>query len=206
MRTFPTKEQLMYGHVSQETAYVVDDYPYGYTLRCSIRYWIETSPKFGDRFCSQTINPKKSGEVWNKPKKSTYYKMMFMYKDAEKGHVNWNAIDYSGERGGNEELKNIINFIVNVYGLENFSKEKDTTIRMSYYAHLLMGLRYGADKYSEGAKREEFAAWTKATCSYVAKCDFKAICDHAAPPPQDCKDGEPLEAVTLQEGGQEVEF
>jgi hypothetical protein len=65
---------ILKGHVSAETAYVVDDYPYGFRLRCKIRYWLEHSPKRGVRFMSQTTNPKRPGEVWNKPKASTYYR------------------------------------------------------------------------------------------------------------------------------------
>jgi hypothetical protein len=82
--------QIMTGHTSPETAYVVDDYPYGYVLRCKIRYWIETASKGAkkgqSRFMSQTTNPKVDGEAWNKPKGGTYDAMEFMYLDGE-GHV-----------------------------------------------------------------------------------------------------------------------
>jgi hypothetical protein len=61
-------------HVSPESAFVVDDYPYGFRLRCKIRYWIEYKAKLGFRCMSQTTNPKRPGEVWNKPKASTYYR------------------------------------------------------------------------------------------------------------------------------------
>ncbi len=37
--------KILNGHISPETAYVVEDYPYGYTLRCTIRYWLETATK-----------------------------------------------------------------------------------------------------------------------------------------------------------------
>jgi hypothetical protein len=83
--------RILTGHVSPETAYVVDDYPYGYTLRCRIRYWLEYSPKHGFRFVSQTTNPKK-GNIWNKRKTSTY--MRFggaMFLD-ENGHVQWSGL------------------------------------------------------------------------------------------------------------------
>lgn len=83
--------QLLFGHDDETTAYVVDDYPYGFRLRCKIRYWIETHPKRGDRFCSQTTNPKVAGEVWNKPKKSTYVEVGVMYLDDE-GHVKWTGL------------------------------------------------------------------------------------------------------------------
>lgn len=93
-------EQILKGHISPETAYVVNDYPYGFKQRCKIRYWIEHDPKKGSRFCSQTTNPKKSMillggqevDVWNKPKKSTYCELAAaMYLD-EKGYVNWNGL------------------------------------------------------------------------------------------------------------------
>jgi hypothetical protein len=64
--------KLLSGHISPETAYLVEDYPYGFRLRCKIRYWIEYKAKKGFRFVSQTTNPKRPGEVWNKPKASTY--------------------------------------------------------------------------------------------------------------------------------------
>lgn len=75
------------GHTSPETAYVVNDYPYGFRLRCKIRYWIETKPGHGQRFVSQTTNPKKPTEVWNKPKASTYKEVMILCVD-DQGHVH----------------------------------------------------------------------------------------------------------------------
>lgn len=81
--------QILKGHTSPETAYVVDDYPYGYRLRCKIRYWLEAKGSCGVRLVSQTTNPKRPGEVWNKPKASTYAKFGgCMFLD-EKGHVQW---------------------------------------------------------------------------------------------------------------------
>lgn len=90
--------QILKGHTSPETAYLVPDYPYGFTLRCKIRYWLETN-KHGTRFVSQTSNPKASGfggDVWNKPKASTYCKFAgCMYLD-EQGHVQWSGLtEYS---------------------------------------------------------------------------------------------------------------
>jgi hypothetical protein len=85
----------LYGHDSIETAYPVDDYPYGHTLRCKIRYWLESHPKKGFRFCSQTENPKNGR--WNNPKKSTYNMLAgCMYLDS-KEHVVWTGLtEYSG--------------------------------------------------------------------------------------------------------------
>lgn len=78
-------------HVSPETAYLVQDYPYGFRLRCKIRYWLEISKTKGVRFCSQTTNPKR-GDTWNKPKYSTYCKFggaMFLN---ELNHVVWTGV------------------------------------------------------------------------------------------------------------------
>lgn len=81
-------------HVSAETAYVVDDYPYGFRLRCKIRYWLDVDKchRHGIRLMSQTSNPKKPGLVWNKPKASTYCRFGgCMYLDAD-GHVQWTGL------------------------------------------------------------------------------------------------------------------
>ncbi len=64
---------------------MVADYPYGFRLRCQIRYWLETT-KHGQRLCSQTSNPKRPGLVWNKPKKGVYHSLAVMTLDGE-GHV-----------------------------------------------------------------------------------------------------------------------
>jgi hypothetical protein len=89
-------QTILKGHTSPETAYVVNDYPYGYTLRCMIRYWLEFKPKHGVRLMSQTTNPKRPGEQWNKPKGSTYSRFGgCMYLDHQ-GHVKWSGLsEYS---------------------------------------------------------------------------------------------------------------
>jgi hypothetical protein len=86
--------QILRGHVNKESAFVVDDYPYGFRLRCKIRYWLEHNSR-GTRFVSQTTNPKVAVEVWNKPKASTYAvapDLTVMFKD-EQGHVNWTSVN-----------------------------------------------------------------------------------------------------------------
>lgn len=83
----PVTRELLFGHTSQDTALVCDDYPYGFRLRCKIRYWIETDVRHGDRFVSQTTNPKVAGERWNKPKPSTYTEVMAMVR-GDDGHIS----------------------------------------------------------------------------------------------------------------------
>lgn len=92
-----SSKKPLYGHTDEASAYVVDDYPYGFKLRTKIRYWLEFTPKKGYRFVSQTMDPKKSKpelgiERWNAPKKSTYAQFAgAMYLDGQ-GHVQWEGL------------------------------------------------------------------------------------------------------------------
>lgn len=82
--------QPIYGHTSQATAFMIDDYPYGRTLRCRRRVWLESHPTRGFRFVSQTEHPTK--KVWNKPHTSTYIEIAAgLYLD-EQGHVAWTGV------------------------------------------------------------------------------------------------------------------
>lgn len=85
-------------HISPETAFVVHDYPFGFRLRCKIRYWLEYVEGKGFRLWSQTTNPKR-GHVWNKPKASTYARFGgAMFLD-DNGHVHWNGLsEYGGAK------------------------------------------------------------------------------------------------------------
>ncbi len=85
--------KVLSGHTNSETAYVVDDYPYGFRLRCKIRYWLEYKKGYGYRLVSQTTNPKVSGEVWNKPKASTYATLGVMFLN-EENHVTWTGMGF----------------------------------------------------------------------------------------------------------------
>jgi len=92
--------RLLLGHVDADTAYVVDDYPYSYRLRCRIRYWIDTDTRRSShtgwqRFVSQTTNPRRPGQPWNQPKESTYARRMWMYLD-EDNHVQHTGIGQHG--------------------------------------------------------------------------------------------------------------
>jgi hypothetical protein len=82
-------KKLLSGHTSAESAYLVEDYPYGFRLRCKLRCWLETT-SYGTRFVSQTTNPKK-GDIWNKPKTSTYCIVGVMFLD-DNGHVQWTGV------------------------------------------------------------------------------------------------------------------
>lgn len=82
--------KYLYGYDSMENAYVVENYPWGFSLRTKIRYWVETNDKKngGQRFCSQTVNPKTG--VWCAPKKGIYHGVVIMFLD-ENEHVKFIA-------------------------------------------------------------------------------------------------------------------
>jgi len=78
--------ELLKGHTSPETAVVVDDC---FRLRCKIRYWLEYKPGKGFRFCSQTTNPKKPSEFWNKPKLGVYcFGPVVLTRNSKNGHIS----------------------------------------------------------------------------------------------------------------------
>lgn len=96
--------KYIYGHVSPETAYVVEDYPWGFRLRTTIRYWIESkkAKNGGQRFARQTINPK-TGK-WCATKYSTYSPIMMMFLD-ENSHVQYTSLDMNDKSEWIEKFK-----------------------------------------------------------------------------------------------------
>lgn len=80
----------IYGHISEETAHTVDDYPYG-RLRCKRRVWLESDPKRGFRLVTQTQNPKNGR--WNAPHKSTYTEVAACLYLDDKEHVQWTGVN-----------------------------------------------------------------------------------------------------------------
>lgn len=91
--------EILRGHVSQETAVLVEDYPYG-RLRCKIRYWVERPTKGAgkgqERPVSQTSNPK-TGNTWqNKPKAGTYCDRVYLYRDNRNGHIRFAHVSING--------------------------------------------------------------------------------------------------------------
>lgn len=104
-------------HNNEENALVVSDYPYGFRLRTKIRYSIETT-KRGDRFISQTLNPKTN--LWNKPKKSVYSDMIVLIRK-DNGHIaylNW-SVQYS-------EIEELERFLEKIgdFPLNDLQKDK----------------------------------------------------------------------------------
>lgn len=82
--------------ISQETAFIQPDYPYGRTLRCQRRVWVETRPKFGQRMVTQTNDPKKDFEKWNAVKPGNYFPIVVLTldeaTDPEPGYIKQYAL------------------------------------------------------------------------------------------------------------------
>jgi hypothetical protein len=95
--------ETLTGHASHESAFVVDDYPYSWHIRTKIRYWIETT-KHGQRFVSQTMNPKTGN--WNKPKAGTYSEIKVMVRNPSNGYVGNQSLDFNDSE---EEIANFEN-------------------------------------------------------------------------------------------------
>jgi hypothetical protein len=83
-----------------------------------MRCWLETHPKKGVRFITQTTNPK-AGDVWNKPKASTYMLgagAMFLGDD---GHVGWEGLsEYSN-------VKQYRDFVETYHDYPNMARIKE---------------------------------------------------------------------------------
>jgi hypothetical protein len=83
--------QVLANHTTEDTAYIIEDYPYGFRLRCRMKVWLEHKESKGFRLVSRTTNPKLAIEKWNAPKMSTYSVLAVMGLD-EQGHVHWTGL------------------------------------------------------------------------------------------------------------------
>jgi len=109
---------LLKGYTNKDNALIIDNYPYGFRLRTKIKYWIETNKSKGDRFVSQTLNPKTN--LWNKPKYSIYNTIIVMYKDLETGYINYFGLYATTDKN---EIENFLSRIKD-FELNDFQKEQ----------------------------------------------------------------------------------
>ena len=138
---------FLFGHTSKATAYEVTDYPYGFRLRTSIFYWIETVPKKGCRFVSQTINPK-TGRL-NAEKKSTFYVFGVMNIN-EDGHIGWNAVSPY------DTSEDVSKFVETIGGVDKLNAEQ----RKQYNS--MMGINEKViDEFTGAVKKDYAIKWEK---------------------------------------------
>lgn len=174
-----TTQKTIYlqGHTCKDTAYEVKDYPYGFRLRTSIFYWIETKIGKGDRLCTYTINPK-TGRP-NVPKYSTYSTFMYMYLNNQ-GHVDHGIIDAYDR----DEFEARFEFILNKLDVLYITEDQQTNIRVNYYQHTKANAPYEFRYYSE-ENQQKFKDWVIATLKHIKTCDFKELTNHAPKPVYD---------------------
>lgn len=77
----------------------IEDYPYGFKLRCTLLDSVDFDQKKGYRHVTQTTDPK-SGRL-NNPKKGTYYTAMFRYYNTD-GHIKIIGFDFNGRESINK--------------------------------------------------------------------------------------------------------
>lgn len=123
----------LYNHNSAETAFLVPSYPYGRD-RCRIRFWLESNPKKGFRFCSQTEHPRKL--IWNAPKKSTYALLGgCMFLDAF-GHCKWAALSEYSKAG------DVLQFITNFPQADLISVRGWVAMKIAHLTRTISGEQY----------------------------------------------------------------
>jgi hypothetical protein len=89
-------------HTDFDSAYIVENYPYG-GLRTQMKFWIETKAGKGQRVVSCSLNPKT--DKWNKPHVGTYNTMKVLFIDNSSGHVENSGIhEYNALSGSTQFL------------------------------------------------------------------------------------------------------
>jgi hypothetical protein len=163
----------LYGHTSEDTAYLVPSYPYG-RLRCQIKFWLEHDIKRGYRFCSRTEDPKRPGH-WNAIKRGTYSLIAAcMYLDSENHCVNASITEYTGS-------DEVIAFIKSFPENDTISIKAWVLGKVAFYRRIVSGTAY---MKINGEKRERseyeveqdaktLAGWEEALALLVPKGETK---------------------------------
>jgi len=126
--------------LEQHKPILVKNYPWGFTLKTTIKYWVEVT-KRGSRFCTQTINPKT--KEWCKPKKSTYNAVSLLVVD-NTGKVRTISLDYNDTREKIDlfikEFKNDFNELqklelAKISGYEEIMQHVEFKVEQQYFKH-----------------------------------------------------------------------
>lgn len=183
-----TQSSVLQGYTTMENAFEVKDYPYGFRLRTSIFYWIESKAGKGYRLGTYTINPKNGRP--NKPKYSTYNTFMWLYVD-ENGHVKNGAID-SYDR---EIFAARFEYILNKVGEYFISDVQKQNLRVNHYQHVVANAPYELPRYSEEMK-PVFKQWLTDTVNHIKTCPFAELVNYPERPAEDNPQGEIKMTIT----------
>lgn len=183
-----TQSSVLQGYTSIDSPYEVKDYPYGFRLRTSIFYWIESKTGKGDRLGTYTINPKTGRK--NAPKYSTYTTFMWLYID-ENGHVKNGQID-SYDR---EIFAARFQYILNKVGELFITDAQKQNLRANHYQHVCGNAPYELARYSEATK-PVFKLWVNDTLKHIKSCQFSELVNYPDRPKEDNPDGEIKMTIT----------
>jgi len=162
--------KILTGHTSFDTAYVVPNYPYG-GKRTEKYYWVQSSPTYGDRLATVTVNPKNG--KFNQVHLGTYSTFIYLFID-ENEHVRHGEIRFN-----QTPKENQVRF-------REFSTQFDHTklspiqtdnIRYDISDNLLINTAYEVQKLAEPA-RSHFKKWAVATAKLIKECPFDQIAEY----------------------------
>jgi hypothetical protein len=141
--------KILNGHRSFETAYKIENYPWGFRLKTTQYVWIETVRKKGDRVIRQTIDPR-TGKLCA-AKCSTFSNIKWLYMD-EKGHVQSDGLGIYNDK--KTEVKTAIERI----GLENLLPEQ-----VKQYNALIGINEVVEDEFTGKTKKDFSVKWERET-------------------------------------------
>jgi len=141
--------KLLYDAKCFDTAYIVKDWPWGWTLKTEARFWIETT-KRGDRFVKQLVNPK-TGK-WCKPKKQTYEAVLVL-AILDDGEVTFKGL-------GNHADRDKIAAVLEMIDFEKLNDAQKTQIcKLNAWAEVMENVEWTVRKGAiDPAEREALDA------------------------------------------------
>jgi hypothetical protein len=142
------KTKILTGHNSFETAYKIENYPWGYKLRTIMYVWIESLPKKGDRVVRRTVDPR-TGKLCA-AKVSTFSNIKALYAQ-ENGHVESTGVNIYTTK---EDVQKLVDLI----GMDNLTVPQLTQFRQ------LMGEVVLKENEFTGIKEKGFSvSWKSET-------------------------------------------
>ncbi|GGA92864.1 hypothetical protein [Puia dinghuensis] len=164
--------QLLHGHTDLETAYVINNHPYG-EYETEKYFWVETNKKRGDRCCSVTLNPR-TGRL-NNINHGAYHTFVYLYIN-EEDLVKHGDFDFGLDPAKNQ---NLFKKMIELYDPAFLSKAQEANIRRKISESLLYDAVYQVQKMEEPAK-DGYKKWAFATATKIETVPFDQIADYPA--------------------------
>ena len=132
-------EESEYFQPTEDKKYYVADYPFGWSKRGQMFYWIEQN-KNGARLVRQG----RSNGILHEPKKSTYKKDIVCYLN-EDGHLKYNCI-YASDLNRKEIIDNHISKLESIKELSQYSADLIAKIKGNFKHEIKMKFSSKIDK------------------------------------------------------------